>query len=235
MTPHRSLDVACGCGVLATPQWSGNNPKQKDHSQFLMHFATAHQCTALWWHCTRSATNLCALVGRFPCILSYTLRVEASQPIVEIVIQWLPETLRTCTNSPVCGSIANFCASDGGWSPPIAGYFCHNMFCTSCNNKIIQPFIRQQDSLVMLHQDDATAGSEHLIDELIHKLLPIVTVGDTWQAHYEKDPLFSASATSWAVFLTRGKAKWNLNQWSTRCRIHLYSWYGKCLMSMRSF
>ena len=64
----------------------------------------------------------------------------------------------------------------------------------------------------MLHQDDATAGSEHLIDELIHKLLPIVAVEDTWQAHYKKKiHFFSASATSWAVFRTRGKAKWNLN------------------------
>ena len=146
MTPHRSLDVACGCGVLATPQWSGKNPKQKDHSQFLMHFATANQCTALRWHCTRSATNLCALVGRFPCILSYSLRVEASQLIVEIVIQWLPETLRTCTIKFPCLWLHCKLLCKWWWLKPSDSWVRlsqHVLY--SCNNKIVQPFIRQQD------------------------------------------------------------------------------------------
>ena len=60
----------------------------------------------------------------------------------------------------------------------------------------------------MLHQDDATAGSEHLIDELIHKLLPIVAVEDTWQAPLQKkDPLFQCICNFLGCFSHKRKSK----------------------------
>ena len=173
---------------------------------------TSALCTSMCFccDCIRSAASFCVWVSRDPCRLSYTLMVKGLQPTVDTQIQWQFDLYK---------------------------YSCLWFHGEPCPKK---RFLEASYVWALLVQE-RLCGSDDGVIELDCKIFLCSIVRET-PPHFRPVDVNSFVSTVTLVAAvgdigtltqvccgwqcsdleTRGKAKKNLDQWSTTCRIHLY-------------